>query len=132
MRFLRWFRVQDCPFGVVEFSFEVDIFLGPEFQNKVHSFAGLIDSDLVRIPFAVSLKFHLGPTRSDTENRPPVCEEIKSGYGLCKRSGRAKGYRSYEGPESDLLSLCREIRQGCPSLKGRVATSIGSPHVVVR
>src|SRR5207244_12426749 len=66
MRLLKRLRVKYCSFGTIEFSFEVDLFLGPEFQNKVQSFAGLIDSDLVRIPFTVSLKFCLGPARSHT------------------------------------------------------------------
>ncbi len=65
MRFLKRLRFEDCSFGVVKFFFEVDLFLGPEFQNKIESFAGLVDSDLVRVPFAVSFEFRLGPACSD-------------------------------------------------------------------
>ena len=66
MWLLKRLRVQDCSFGLVEFSLEVDPFLGPELENKIKSFPRLVDSDLVRIPFAIPLEFCPGPTCSDT------------------------------------------------------------------
>jgi len=70
MRLLCGFGVENCSLCQVIVAYEVHLVFGPESENKLDSFPGLVHSDLRGVPFAVGVEEALCNSSSNPQYAP--------------------------------------------------------------